>query len=338
MQWAKFRIAAVAVSALIILGVLVYLLSGGTWLKPKTYLITYLPDSSGLERNADVQLNGVQIGKVESLTLTRLTDPNRVVEVRLKIQEAYLKYIPEDSTTEVDSANFLGDKYVNITMGRSPQPIRAGGEVRYKPPSNFAQNIDLTQFETQLRTIDQVIRDIQAGRGPLGQFVVSDALYRKFLAGAENVERKIRAATATQSALGQFLFSATMIDNLGASLKQLDDRLARLQSEPLLRDSSQYVQLRDQVAQLRDAVVDLQAGRNPAGQLLTSDATYLDLTKQVASWMDAIDALNYGEGGVGHLLSSAQAYESLSGSLRELAATVKDFREHPQKFLRFKIF
>jgi len=39
---------------------------------------------------------------------------------------------------------------------------------------------------------------------------------------------------------------------------------------------------------------------------------------------------------MGSLLTSAQMYESLNGALRELASTVKEFREHPQRFLRIK--
>src|ERR1019366_2669051 len=77
LRWAKLRIFVVAVSALSVLSVLTYLLSGGKWLKAKAYLTTYIPDSTGLEPGADVLLNGVKIGRVESVQLTRLQDRNR---------------------------------------------------------------------------------------------------------------------------------------------------------------------------------------------------------------------------------------------------------------------
>src|ERR1017187_9665947 len=130
LRWAKLRIVLVAVSAIAVLLALVYLLSGGTWLKPKAYLTTSIPDSTGLEPGADVLLNGVKIGRGASVRLTRSKDRNRVVEVRLKIEEAFLPYIPDDSVTTIDRANLLGDEYININMGRSPQPVRAGGQFR----------------------------------------------------------------------------------------------------------------------------------------------------------------------------------------------------------------
>jgi hypothetical protein len=40
------------------------------------------------------------------------------------------------------------------------------------------------------------------------------------------------------------------------------------------------------------------------------------------------------------MLSNSQTYDSINGSLTELRTTVREFREHPRKFLRirFKLF
>jgi phospholipid/cholesterol/gamma-HCH transport system substrate-binding protein len=338
LRWAKLRIFVVAISAFAVLSVLVYLLSGGTWLKPKAYLNTRIPDSTGLEPGADVLLNGVKIGRVASVRLTPAKDPNRVVEARLKIEEVFLPYIPEDSVTTIDSANMLGDKYININMGHSPRPVVAGAELRYPPPSNFMQNIDLRQFDEQLRKIDQIIQDLQAGKGPLGQFVVSDALYRQFLDGAVKIEKQVRAATASQSQLGQALYSAAMHDNLGESLRQLDSRLAQLQANALLRDTAQYDSIRDELAKLRRTLADLHAGSGAGGEFISSDAQYVAWNRLLAAWIENVDALNSCQGAMGQMLSNAQMYESLNGSLRQLHSTVKAFRADPSKFLRVKMF
>lgn len=336
-RWAKFRSTVLAAVAVAILSVLVYLLSGGTWLKAKSYIITYLPDSTGLAPGADVQLNGVQIGTVEWVRLTLSRDPNRVVEARLKIESVYLPYIPDDSVTGLDSANLLGDQYLNITMGKSPRAVREGGTLPYRPPSNIVENIDLAQFDAQLRIIDRTIIDIQAGKGSLGQFIVSDALYQKFLDGIGQVEQGMRDATATQSRLGQVLYGASWHDNLAATLRQLDNRIAQLQASRLFRDTSQYDPIREQMAKLHRTLADLNGGQGAGGRFLTSDAAYADWNRRVAAWIERLDALNDGEA-AGGMLANTQTYESLDGALRDLAGTVKDFRQHPKKYLRLKIF
>ncbi len=337
-QWAKIRSAVLAASALSVLGVLIYLLSGGTWLKAKTFLSTYLPDSTGVSLDTPVLLNGVHIGKVDALRLTKSKDPNRVIEVRLKVEEEFLRHIPEDSLTGVDSGTMLGDKYIDITMGRSPRPVRPDGELHFRPPSALVKSIDLEQFEKQLRAIDQIISDIQDGKGSLGVFVKGDQLYHSVLDGVTHIDKSLRASVSTHTRLGQFLYSAEGYEELRAPARQLDDRLAQFEASPYMRNTSQYDQIRDQIQQLRRTLADLNAGKGSGGQLLRSDAAYLEWNKRVTALIESVDALNYGEGAMGHLLISTQAYESLHGMLQGLETTVKEFRQDPQKFLRLKIF
>jgi phospholipid/cholesterol/gamma-HCH transport system substrate-binding protein len=156
--------------------------------------------------------------------------------------------------------------------------------------------------------------------------------------GVVKVEKELRAATGSQSQLGQALYTATVHNNLDTSLRQLDDRLAQLQANPLLRNTTQYDQIQDQLMQLRHTLSDLKEGKGGAGQLIASDAAYLDWNRRVAAWIENVDALNSGEGAMGHMLSNAQTYESLTGALQHLQSTMKEFRTDPQKFLRIKIF
>ena len=91
---------------------------------------------------------------------------------------------------------------------------------------------------------------------------------------------------------------------------------------------------------MRQTLADLNAGKGAGGEWIASDAAYVEWNRRVAAWIENVDALNSGEGAMGQMLSNAQTYESLNGSLRELATTLKEFREDPQKFLRvrFKLF
>jgi phospholipid/cholesterol/gamma-HCH transport system substrate-binding protein len=138
--------------------------------------------------------------------------------------------------------------------------------------------------------------------------------------------------------LGQYLYGAEAYNGMRSSLSQLDNRLAQFQASPYFRNTSQYDQIRNQIAQVRRTLADLNAGKGPGGQMLASDAAYTQWNRRLAALIQSVDALNYGEGSMGHLLVSSQMYESLHGALQELATTVKQFREDPQKYLRLKIF
>ena len=138
--------------------------------------------------------------------------------------------------------------------------------------------------------------------------------------------------------MGQILYNSTLHDNLSASLRQLDDQLAQLQANSLLRDTTQYDQIRDQLTQVRHTLADLNAGKGAGGEWFASDATYVQWNRMLTSWIENVDALNSGEGSMGQMISNAQTYETLNGKLHELQSTMKEFREDPQKFLRLKIF
>ncbi len=333
-RWAKLRIAVVVVSALSILAVLVYLLGGNTWFKPKTYLTTYIPDATGIDPGADVQLNGVLIGKVEWVRLTHSRDPNRVVEVRLQIGEQFRPYIPDDSVSEIDSTNLLGDTYIDILMGKSQRPVQPAGELAFRPPSTMMpKTSDLRQFDAQLKSIDQTIIDMQAGKGPLGQFVVGDALYKQFLDGVVKVEKQMRAATASQSQLGQVLYGTTMIDKAATHSSNWTTGWQSCSRAPCCGTRRSTIRSATRSHRCGARWRTSTRARARADNSSPSDADYVEWNRRVAAWIQSVDTLNSGEGSMGQMVTNAQTYESLNGELRELETTIKEFRENPRKYL-----
>ncbi|MBM3775116.1 MAG: MCE family protein, partial [Acidobacteria bacterium] len=115
-SWAKLRVGLMALVALAILAVLIFLLTGtGSVFRDYAVIRTYMRDSGGLSENAPVRLNGILIGHVESVRLSNLPDSGRTVEVAVLVEERFLREIPADSTAAISAANLLGDKFINIT-------------------------------------------------------------------------------------------------------------------------------------------------------------------------------------------------------------------------------
>ena len=79
---------------------------------------------SGLRAGASVEMAGVQIGQVDSITL----DPDRfVANVRLKIQKDV--QIMEDVIASVRTAGLIGDKFIQLTPGASDIYLEPGGTI-----------------------------------------------------------------------------------------------------------------------------------------------------------------------------------------------------------------
>src|SRR5271163_445942 len=98
---AAAAITRITVVILIAIGIsltLVYLLTGGgrVIFASHSTLYTYLPDSSGLGKKAEVRLSGIPIGVVRKVELSGLLDPQRAVRVEMRVDTDFLRSIPAD--------------------------------------------------------------------------------------------------------------------------------------------------------------------------------------------------------------------------------------------------
>ena len=131
-RWSQLRVGVIAISAFAILFVMVFLLTSakGGLFKHNALLRTYMDDASGLSDGTAVRLNGITIGYLDGLELTPSRDPKRAVGFNMRVQPEYLSKIPVDSVVGIGAANLLGDKFLNITKGQSPEHVKEGAELK----------------------------------------------------------------------------------------------------------------------------------------------------------------------------------------------------------------
>ena len=98
----------------------------------KGYTIsTNVAFASGVKKFAPVRLSGVEVGEIHDLTL--LYEPERtVVRVDLWLRDDVK--VREDSLAIVSTLGMMGEKYVEIKAGVSPQFVAAGGMIQSKTP------------------------------------------------------------------------------------------------------------------------------------------------------------------------------------------------------------
>jgi phospholipid/cholesterol/gamma-HCH transport system substrate-binding protein len=332
-HWARIRVFFTFVVALSILCTLMYLLTGGGLLKAKATLYSHFEDSGGMEPGALVLYDGVKIGKVDSVQLSHLSDPQRAVVVRLSIERRFMNQIPSDSKSEIVTENFLGDKFIEINRGQSATPVQEDADLAHKPATNVYIRIDLTTFAAQLRTIDSLLKDIQEGKGGIGAFVMTDNLYKDLLAGVTTISKDIEAAAGSKTTLGDLLYRRDLYQSVSSTFQRLDATLAEIQAGrgatgKLLRDPAGYDDMRKQATDMRRQMQQIRDA-----EFMKSDALYRSWNQNLANLSRSVDNFNAGE-----LMTSVQTYESLLGMTQDLGSTLKDFRTNPKKYLRLKIF
>ena len=316
-----------------ILFTLFYLLTGGTFLPHRVIVYLYLADATGLAHGSPVTVDGIGVGKVDTVLLSESHDPNRVVRVTMLIDRDRLTTITTDSTTEINSDSLIGDKFVDVQSGKSPDHVQVGGELKLKAQPELVTRVDLPEFRRQVDAINAVITDIEQGRGLVGQFVLSTDMYGGLLKTMGQLEHAFHQALASTAQVGGALYTDAMYRQIGQPFVDLERTLAMAQSGQgpaghMLRDTADYDQWRSTLADLRKRVQAL-----GASDFMTSDQMYRDLNRQVVSAILAVDQFN-----ANPMLNSPAQYESWTGTVAELANSMKDFRGNPQKFLRLKVF
>jgi len=91
----------------------------------KGYAVTaHFSNAAGLDRGADVRINGIKVGTISTMGL----DPQTFTSVvTLSIRDDI--HLPDDTVGSIASDGLLGGKYIRLEPGKSTKVIGAGGNL-----------------------------------------------------------------------------------------------------------------------------------------------------------------------------------------------------------------
>ena len=131
LTWTQLRVGLLVLVSLTIFATVVFLMTGEGLFERKYLISTFLQDAAGLKTGDPVRLAGIDIGNVAEIRISGSHDPQRAVEVVMRILRTYQQEIRDDSLASLDAEGLLGQRFVNITRGNPPQPvIEHGGELK----------------------------------------------------------------------------------------------------------------------------------------------------------------------------------------------------------------
>ncbi len=348
-RWSQLRVGVLATVAMIIAAVLIFLLTqdNGGFFERKFHIRTYMDDSAGMAESAPVRLNGIPVGSIEQVKLSGSTDPHRVVEIDMSIQESYLDQIPEDSLAGISASNLLGDKYINITKGRHTQHVARGGELKSQDIQDIPQlmqqsAIILTQFQNIAGRVDGILSLVESGKGNIGKLIKDDELYNRVNATAGEVQKLVADVKNSNGTISKLLYDDGLYKDIRRPIQRLDDMLGQVQQGrgsvgKILKDEQLYNEANQAMADVRTMLDNLKAGKGTAGKILNDEELYKQVNLIVAKINVTVDKLNSGQGTLGQLVVNPQLYEGMNGVTREVQSLLKDMHANPKKFLRIKL-
>jgi phospholipid/cholesterol/gamma-HCH transport system substrate-binding protein len=356
---AQLRVGILAVATIVILIVFILSVSGDIALFKKT--VTYTTRFSaaeGLKKGDEVRLAGKLVGKVDSVTFGPIPvskdEKPIVVSMVLDAKEADDR-IRRDSQAVLAQQGFLGDRVIDITPGTTgAERVAPGGEVPSADQAGLAQvfqgaNDILTQFNTVGKQLQELMDNINQGKGTVGKLLHDDAFYvnlNRTVLDAQDLVRRLKQGEGT---VGKLVNDPTLYDDIRKATNDLSSMVSDARSGKgtlgkLINDDEFYNKANEMLTRLNstseklDRVMsDIDAGRGTVGKLIKDEKLHDDLQSTLASIRNITERLDKGQGSAGKLLHDDALYNNLNQTSAELVKLLYDFRQDPKKYLRIRV-
>ncbi len=286
--------------------------------------------ADGLRDGAEVQLAGVNIGKVESVNLLPPDSPDdaRVEAVLLVNRNLDGKPLSErvrtDSTAQLVATSILAnDKLINITPGTMKGAAVSENDVL---ASTSAMSINqltetgnelLQQINKLAVPTNEILNKANRGEGTLGRIINDESLY-----------------TNIDATVGETKLTLAKLQNTLDRVNRGDGSAGKLLNDPEL-----YNNLNRSVQQLEAISKDLRAGKGTAGKLLNDEKLYNDARDAISDLRVSAAKINGiaddfkiisndlkdGKGTAGKFLKDERLYDDARTALARLNTTAEKF-------------
>src|ERR1051326_8621071 len=207
LAWSELRVGILVIASFVLLALAIFYISGASgFFEPQYSITAYFPSANGLRKGAEVWLEGVTVGNVTSVEVSKQSDPNKSIEVAMKINQTYQNIIRTDSKMGIETQGLLGNNVVEISRGSAAgQVIPDGGVLQGEQVGDIKKIITGTNdFIANLHVLSDEFKRmadrIDRGKGTLGKFVDDTAIYdnlNKMTAEANLLVRDARTGNGT---------------------------------------------------------------------------------------------------------------------------------------------
>jgi len=296
----EFKVGALATVA-IILAVLGYNLMRGknAFNRERIYFATY-PDVNGLALAAHVRYHGMNVGRVQNMDLDKKGSGQIIVSMNVSPD---LK-IPRGSVAKIVQIDLFGTKAVQIDLSNAKEILESGDTLQPGVEPDVISGVK-DQAASLLGSLDSVVTSVKQTFNAQTR----DNLQKSFASIQRTLDVLDKSVSNNQNRLTR-IFSN--IESLTNNLNQNKDQVTAILSNlNAISDSLRRANVAQTMTQARNVLQDVSA---------------------------VIHKINEGHGSVGLLLNDQGLYNNLDAASKSLDALLKDFNEHPGRYVQFSVF
>jgi len=304
-KWSELRVGIVLLFAFALLLWAAFTGSGFTVFTRTNSLVAYFPEVNGLMAGAPVWMAGLEVGHIDGITFVE-KDGRIMVRVDFRVRRRFFPMINTDATVSVSTMGLMGDKYLDIRLGRSgAPPIAPGAQL------DIVRSTDLTHAFSGAPDMVERVRDAVAQLS---------AILERINRG-EGFLGRLTVESESSANLDSLVISAReFLADINASQKKLTKSL---------QETSRKLNA------LADAV---EHGDGSLARLVKDTALYVNISSLTARAEKLLRRLEEGEGAVGKLMADDAMYDDVRVLLADLEALIADIKKNPKKYFKFSLF
>src|SRR5580698_2956740 len=354
-RWSQLKVGLVVLISSVFLVSLLFLMTSSSGLgvfSRKLTIVTYFQNSAGLKVGAAVNLQGVTIGTVKSVTVVNQPDRKLTpVRVVMKINDKFASALRKDSKAGLTTVGVLGDTVVDINSQFAVgPPLQDGDELKTTETPSLTDVVKASQGTIEslnviLAKMNVIVDNLQSGKGSIGQLINSPDLYNKANNAVDELLKLERNLNNGQGTIGKLMTDDALYNRLNATAGTLENVANQLNSGKgtagrLLKDETLYNNLNSTLTHANNILAEADAGRGGLGLMLKDPKFRNDLSSTLTQINTLVSGINEGKGTLGKFTTDDAAYTNLNALLTESTNLVTTIRKDPKKYLtiHLKIF
>ncbi len=268
----------------------------------------------GLKTANPVFIHGYKVGKVESINLKGVKNPELVVKFSVKNNVD----VPAGSTAQIFSSDILGSKAVKIIPGKATASLNSGDTIASDQKLSFSESINKMIDPVQKKTVSLITSldsVITAFKSIMNEGAKEDiqSTFTSLSSSIKNLERttsRLDTLVEDEQKRLRKIFSHT--EEITSNLKENNEKISRsIENISKISDSLAASKLKSTLLEANQAINNLNT-----------------ITKKV----------NKGEGSIGQLVNNDELYDNLKNASNNVDELVKDLNNNPGKYINFSLF
>ena len=247
-----------------------------------------------------VKMAGVEIGRVEGLTLT-----NNKVMVTMKVQASHQGEVRTDSVATVKFVGLLGQNFVSVDFG-TPGALPASDGSFLNTQEQPDMSAMMQKIEAVATGVENLTKSFTGFKvddllGPLTDFIRANK--DPLTISISNLQVISTQVAQGHGTAGKLVFDESLYNSALSSVKNLNDTAS---------------QIKLAVADARNLLGQAESGQGTIGKLIKDDTLYRETTESLKILKEILQKANQGQGSVSKLLNDQDLYKNAMLTLQKV--------------------